>query len=70
MKPWWDNPEYHSATVDNKIAAWAEHCRAIEQQLECVRDELMRVREVVGVVDAELIDAVLAHTANASVEGS
>jgi hypothetical protein len=44
MKPWWDNPEYHSATVDNKIAAWAEHCREIEQQLECVRDELMRVR--------------------------
>jgi hypothetical protein len=48
MKPWWDNPEYHSATVDNKIAAWAEHCRAIEQQLE-------RVSEVVGAVDAERV---------------
>ena len=64
MKPWWDNPEYHSATVDNKIAAWAEHCRAVEQRLDLARDELIRVRDVVGEIDAALIDAVLEHTTN------
>ncbi|MCK9154734.1 MAG: hypothetical protein M0P12_01320 [Paludibacteraceae bacterium] len=44
IKEWWDNPEYHSMTVDDKIAAWAEHCKEVERQLQATRDALCEAK--------------------------
>ena len=41
----------------------------VEQRLDLARAELARLRDVVGEIDAELIDAVLEDTANNSNEG-
>ena len=48
MKPWWDNPEYHSATADNKIAAWAEHCKALRKALDEAECELRQSEQREG----------------------
>lgn len=51
MKPWWDNPEYHSATTDNKITAWADHCKAMRKALDEAEYELRKFGAFAGRIE-------------------
>lgn len=51
MKPWWDNPKYHSSSVDNKIATWADHCQSMEYDIDMLKTAN-------GALSQQILDAI------------
>lgn len=44
---WWETPEYHGLSAENKIAALSEHCKQIERERDIAIQQVAFLKDCV-----------------------